>query len=846
MIAKVIVDISNNEVDRIFDYLSIAGTEIGHRVLVPFGHRNIEGYVIGLSDRSDYDNSKLKAIIRPLDEYPVITKEMLNLMEFMKVRYHLRVVDILRLFIPAQMRGGRVKELTRLYVNVSEEYRGRDVGEFIKASSLRQLELYAYLLNNDGAFLSYINENFSAAACNNLLERGIIKQEKRQVNRTPYKSLSEIDNEFVLTSEQENAVRTICGGSGGGYCHPERSTKCEAEGSYAYEEGDPSASLRFAQDDKTEVSAIFQQGRSGTPARTGVGKKFLLHGVTGSGKTEVYLRCIDKVLREGKTAILLVPEISLTPQVFSKFKSRFSDKVAILHSGLSAGERFDEWQRLLSGDALIAVGARSAVFAPLKNLGLIIIDEEHDGSYSSESNPRYITKDIAEFRAGYNDCALVLGSATPSVETYYTSSFSQTQVYSSCNDGDPSAAPSLRSGFAQDDNRGVAAQNNSEGTARDNNTTPSMTNHQLPTTNYTLIEMPNRINNTLPQIQIVNMCSEIYHGNNSLFSSDLHNALAECLEKGNQAMLFINRRGYSSFIRCTGCGYVAQCERCDVSLVLHKEYGDQLKCHYCQNRYSVPTACPQCQNRDFRRGYLGTQQVEEKIAQLFPNARTLRMDNDTTQNKDAHLNILSQFRNRQADILIGTQMIAKGHDFPQVTLVGIIDADISLHFSDYKSNERTFQLITQVSGRAGRADKAGKVYLQTYSPNHFVYKFALNSDYQAFYKKEINMREVTSFPPFSNILRVLVSGEDGEKTAQTLKAIYESVLKMSQEKKDCFSYLAYMHSPVKKIKGLSRMQILMRVKKSFDEVLQMVYNMVDENKCKGVSIFVEINPNSLS
>lgn len=243
---------------------------------------------------------------------------------------------------------------------------------------------------------------------------------------------------------------------------------------------------------------------------------------------------------------------------------------------------------------------------------------------------------------------------------------------------------------------------------------------------------------------------------------------------------------------------------------------------------------------------MGTQQVEEKIGQLFPQARTLRMDNDTTQNKDAHLNILSQFRERKADILIGTQMIAKGHDFPEVTLVGIIDADVSLHFSDYKSNERTFQLITQVSGRAGRADKAGKVYLQTYSPNHFVYKFAVGADYHAFYKKEINMREVTSFPPFSNILRVLVSGEDAEKTARTLKAIYESVLKISQDKKDCFSYLAYMHSPVKKIKGLSRMQILMRVKKSFDEVLQTVYNIVDENKVKGISIFVEINPNSLS
>ncbi|MCL2555545.1 MAG: primosomal protein N' [Firmicutes bacterium] len=732
MIARVIVDISNNEVDKIFDYLSIDGAKPGHRVMVPFGRRQIEGYVISLSEKSDYDNSKLKKINRLLDENPVITSEMLELMEFMKYRYHLRIVDILRLFIPAQMRGGRIKELTRLFASITDEFKAKNIEEFIKPNSLAQRELFEFLLENNGAFVSLLRENFSSAAYNNLLERGVLIQENRKVNRTPYKSIGEMDNEFVLTAAQENAVQTIVGAN--------------------------------------------------------KNRKFLLHGVTGSGKTEVYLRCIDNILKQNKTAILLVPEISLTPQVFSKFKSRFCDKVAILHSGLSAGERFDEWQRLLNGEAVVAIGARSAIFAPLRNLGLIIIDEEHDGSYSSESNPRYRTQEIAEFRAKHNDCALILGSATPSVETYY-----QTKV------GE-----------------------------------------------YNLIEMPHRINNTLPKVQIVNMCTELYQGNNSLFSKDLHNALKDCLDKNNQAMLFINRRGYSSFVRCTSCGYVAMCERCDVSLVLHKEEGNQLKCHYCQNRYNVPVACPICQHSDFRRGYLGTQQVEEKIRQIFPAARTLRMDNDTTQNKDAHLNILSQFREKKADILIGTQMIAKGHDFPEVTVVGIIDADISLHFSDYKANERTFQLITQVSGRAGRADKAGNVYLQTYSPNHFVYKFACEVDYHAFYKKEINIREVTSFPPFANILRILVSGEHPDKIAQILKAIYEKILTISKEKKDCFSYLGYMHSPVKKIKGQIRMQILMRVKNSFDEILQLVYNIVDEHKKKDIAIFVEINPNSLS
>ena len=836
MYAKVIVDISNNEVDRVFDYKLIDGISVGMRVLVPFGPRQIEGYVIALTDKPTFDQSKIKPITRALDQIPVITDEMLRLLNFMRYRYNLRIIDVLRLFIPAQMRGGRIKELTRLFVYISDEFLNKDTAEFIKPSSLAQAELYQFLKSSGGAFLSEITKNYSASAYKNFLDRGVVKTKEQRVGRLPYKSSAEQDIFFALSAEQKKAVDTICAAipvpspdqddnfdsissenslsenfnNNNSNKDPFNKNLTKISSQYSFIENSTVSPQKS--DEPTHNSA--QKKDSFDSIKPDPNKAFVLFGVTGSGKTEVYLRSIEHALNLGKTAIMLVPEISLTPQVFSKFKARFGSKVAILHSGLSAGERFDEWQRLISGEALIAVGARSAIFAPLKNVGIIIIDEEHDSSYSSESNPRYATSSVALFRQKFNDAALVFGSATPSVETFYGAKI-----------GD-----------------------------------------------YTLLQMPNRINNTLPKINIVNMSAQLYAGNNSSLSTFLHQALDECLKNQNQAMLFINRRGYSSFVRCGGCGYVAKCERCDVSLVYHKSddsvfgqeqnsyYNQQnscfsqsseiLKCHYCGNRYGKPDTCPSCKAAALRRGFVGTQQVQEKISEIFPQAKTLRMDNDTTQGKDAHLSILSDFRQKKADILIGTQMIAKGHDFPSVTLVGIIDADISLHFSDYKSNERTFQLITQVSGRAGRADKDGSVFLQTYSPNHYVYKFAKENDYLAFYKKEINLREVASFPPFATILRVLLNGEDAEKTAAVLRQIYQKFLSISEQNKRAFAYLAYMHSPVRKIKNQNRMQVLARITNSFDTILQDVYAFVDELRtkkdCKGISIFVEINPSNLS
>ena len=515
----------------------------------------------------------------------------------------------------------------------------------------------------------------------------------------------------------------------------------------------------------------------------------LVFGVTGSGKTEVYMHIIAQVISEGNTAILLVPEISLTPQVMGNFKARFGDNVALLHSGLSDGERFDEWQRIREGDVKIVIGARSAVFAPLKNIGLIILDEEHDPSYKSENNPRYLTHDVAKFRAKYNHCPLVLGSATPALESFYS------------------------------------AKNNE----------------------YILHELPERANKkAMPVIQVVNMCTEMLNGNTGMFSQQLLNDLSNCVEQNNQAMLFINRRGHSSYMICRECGYIPKCEDCDVSLVYHSE-DNQLKCHYCNKRYKALTNCPNCGSGYIRFGTMGTQRVVEELHKIFPNTKVLRMDNDTTSTKNALTELLTEFANTKPCILVGTQMIAKGHDFPDVTLVGVMNADMSLHYSDFRSPERTFELITQVAGRAGRADKAGKVVIQTYTPRHYIYRFVANYNYQGFYEKEINLRQVTSFPPFAKILRILISGEDEDKVKKLTKQVFDQVKNIKKQHPLDFLYCEAMKSPVGRIEKKFRYQVLVRIKLEHQEqIVEQLYKIMDNINTSGIQTFIEVNPSNLS
>lgn len=700
-------------------------TLVGRRVLVPFGNRKIEGYIINVKEQSNLESSKIKEIIKFLDENPVILPEMLKLMQFMVEEYNLKKVDVLRLFIPSEMRGEKIKPL---YVNAYQKVENFDLDSFVcKKNAKKQQEIVDFLKNNEIIEAEQV-KNFSDSAIKSLVNLGVIKKIPQEKYRTPKSNLNIENSEITLNNYQQKAVDGIKG-----------------QGTY------------------------------------------LLHGVTGSGKTEVYMHLIERILKENKTAIMLVPEISLTPQVLQNFTERFGENVAILHSGLSAGERFDEWRRLLSGNAKIAVGARSCIFAPLQNVGIIIIDEEHDGSYISESNPRYNTIEIAKFRSTQNDCPLVLGSATPSLDSY----------------------SKVMSG------------------------------------EYKLFELPIRANGKpMPEIQIVDMLNEIRNGNTNIFSRSLLVNLEECVKEKNQAMIFINRRGFSSFMMCRECGYVAKCTDCDVSLVYHKAE-NKLKCHYCGKRFHVLDVCPQCGSKSIKQGAVGTEQVVLELKKYFPNVPIFRMDNDTTRNKNAHEKILSEFRQTKPSILVGTQMIAKGHDIPNVTLVGIVDADQSLYQSHYKSAERTFALITQVSGRAGRSEKVGRVILQTYNPKHYVYRFAKLYDYKGFFDKEVNLRKTTGFPPYSTIIRLLISADSEEIAYEKTKNIIQKVRGMRETDRTNFVYLDAMKSPVARVKNKFRYQVLMRVI-NWQKIRKQIYELCDNEKDAKISLFVEINPQNLS
>ena len=723
MIAEVIVDIAHSDVDKIFDYACDDSMQAGMRVVVPFGRSVTTGFVVRIKEKSDFPQEKLKRVLRTEEDFPAITKECLMLATKISERYRCPLALSLRLFLPAEMRTGKVGEVYQTYARLS----GAPVE--ISPRAPKQAMLFSYLEENGEALSAHLRETFGAAAYKALCDKGALIEERRRRYRAPYKQVAGEREERTLTPAQRGAVSSI------------RSTE------------------------KTVT---------------------LLHGVTGSGKTEIYLTMIAEELKAGKSAIFLVPEISLTPQMLSQLRARFGTSAAILHSGLSAGERFDEWMRLREGEAKIAIGARSAVFAPVENVGVIIIDEEHDGSYSSESSPRYNTADIALLRAKYNGCKLILGSATPSVETY------------------------------------LKAKNGE----------------------YNLVKLPGRINaRPLPDVTIVDMRREVRRGNPSPFSSVLKDKLEKCLSEGNQAILFLNRRGYSQTVICRDCGYVAKCESCDVSLTYHSEE-NCLKCHYCGTKYRMLPACPECGGKHIRYVGTGTQKIEGELKSLYPSARILRMDNDTTSGKEGHFKILKQFSERKADILVGTQMVAKGHDFPAVTLVGILDADMSLHFSDYRSGERTFQLVTQVAGRSGRAEDKGEVVMQTFDPENYILRFATQYDYEGFYEHEISIRAATMFPPFAKIVRVMVSSENEKEALSALKEVYEKLNAIYLNHSESFLIFNKMHAPIKYIKNSYRYQVLMRLVDN--ALLKDIYAVCAEVKPKNALVYVEENPANLS
>ena len=732
MFADVIVDIAHSETDRIFEY-SFEDSRIvaGSRVLVPFGKKNVEGIVINVKSSPVYDKERIRPVLDLLEETPAFSEETLALSRYVAETCFVSRALSFRLFLPSEMRKGRVREQFVAFAELNKDLSFEEITASLSKTAIRQKQAVSYLKENGKTKLSFLRETFGVSAVNAAIDKGFISVTEEKRLREPYKGLEEIACGVDLTEKQTEAVNSI------------------------------------NDTDKT-VSLIF--------------------GVTGSGKTEIYLNLIDGALKHGKTAIMLVPEIALTPQMLKQLRARFGSVAAILHSGLSAGERYDEWWRLRTGEAKIAIGARSAIFAPVEDVGIIIIYEEHDGSYVSESAPRYDTVDIALFRAKYNGAKIVLGSATPSVESF------------------------------------LKAENGE----------------------YNYIELPDRINKKpLPDIEIADMRKEVRRGNNSPFSAALVSELKECLSGGNQAIIFLNQRGYSKTVVCTECGHVQKCEACDVSLTYHKE-DDSLLCHYCGAKYKMITACTECGSKFLKYGGVGTERVVAELQKLFPEARILRMDRDTTQTKEGHFKILSKFAARDCDILVGTQMVAKGHDFPFVTLVGILDADMSLHFADYRSSERTFGLITQVAGRSGRADKAGKVVLQTYSPDNFVLHQAIRYDYKGFYAREISVRKATAFPPFTDIVRVLVQGADEELALMATKAIYSELQQIYTEYKENFRFFGCMKAPIKKLQGKFRFQVLMRIDKGRRDIMKEIYGRIEKYNKGGVSAYLEINPNNLN
>lgn len=731
MIAEVIVDVLSSEVDRVFDYNIPSSFEYltaGYRVLVPFGNRKIEGYIISIKSTTDCPEDKLKSIISVCDAKPLILPEIIELIKYMKEKLYLRLIDGIRLSVPSQVRNGVDYKVEKI-VTLNDE----NASKFLTTISKRQKNiplLIEYLRSIGKAKYSDISSKFGANNVKILLENDVIKTQENRINRLSIGDKKE--NSITLTKLQKACVKDICASTD---------------------------------------------------------KPIVLFGVTGSGKTEVYMHVIDKMLSEGKTALMLVPEISLTPQMVRVFSDRFGKNVAVLHSALSVGEKHDEWFRIYDGEAKIVVGARSAIFAPMQNIGVIIIDEEHDGSYVSDSNPRYFTHDIAEFRAKYNKCPLCLGSATPSIETFY-----KTQIGK-----------------------------------------------------YNLTQMPVRVNQKpMPKIEIVDMKQEFRNGNNTMLSTTLLSKLDSVINNNNQAILFINRRGFSSYLMCRECSYIPKCTECDANLVYHKDE-NVLKCHYCGKKFKVLTKCPDCGSDSIKLGATGTQQIVELIHEHFPNVNVFRLDNDSVKTKNSYSEILTNFGKTKPAILVGTQMVTKGHDFPKVTLVGIVDADISLFNYSYKANETTFQLMTQVSGRAGRSETAGEVVLQTYVPKNSVYLTSANYDYFKFYDKEINLRETTKFPPFAKIVRILITSEFDDIAKDLTHKLMLNLKDFRIKYGKQFFFLEGMKSPVNKIKNKHRYQIVLRFDtKIEDDVIKEIYSLLDEMKNNKVSVFVEINPSSLS
>ena len=812
--AQVIIYNNSSKTDKPFTYLiedrMKDNIQEGMRVAVPFGvgNRIIQGIVVRIFEWKD-KTKNLKYIADALDFEPILSKNMIELSLWMRENYLCSYLDAFHLVMPPgdfkeirtvlNVNNVPLKNLTKeeekivgcinqkgkcylddvkkfmdhenankiinnlkkknivyntleietkinkkleKYISLSSNQSKDDILKDISSRGKKQIEVVNYLYKKKGAFIKNLMEDTKASyqTIKALADKGLIKVTETEVFRNVIKSDISPYKRFKLTPEQLKCFNTI-------------------------------------------LDDINKNG------------SFLIHGVTGSGKTEIYLQIIEEMIKAGKDTIVLVPEISLTPQTIERFVGRFGSNVAVLHSKLSYGERFDEWRKIKEGKVKIAIGARSAVFAPFNNLGLIIIDEEHETSYKSGMNPKYSAYEVARKRCDMEGSSLILGTATPSVETYN-----------------------------------------------------SVLNGEIK-----LFVLKKRINNKkMPVMDIIDMREELNNGNNSIFSRKLYKEIEENLKEGKQTILFLNRRGYSTFVSCRKCGYVIKCKSCDITMTYHIQE-NKLKCHYCGKEMIAPKICPKCGSNYIKYFGIGTQKVEEQVKKYFPKASVERMDTDTVTKKGSHERIFGRMKRGETDILIGTQMISKGLDFPNVTLVGIIAADTSLNLPDYRSSERTFQLLTQVAGRAGRGDFEGRVIVQTYNPEHFSIQMAKDYNYEGFFDREILLRKEFEFPPFTNILSIIVYGKEKEQVINVSKDIHSEIIKNLELIYD-YNLIRNIYGPnpalIEKIKDNYRWQILFKCSDEDlfqlkDIIRRVCINNRDDKKYRGVKFNIDINPSSI-
>ena len=735
--AQVIIDITHEKVDRPFQYRIPERLEDklseGSAVVVPFGLGNREklAYVMSISDKPCLEPEKIKDILGLAKDQVAVEKDLILLALWMKKTYGGTLIGALKTVLPAKEKVGALKHRT-VYAKLEEDALKSTLAECVRKHQKAKVRAIEALIENDVIPYEFLTQKLSISSQTLMaLERDdVIGIDEKRVFRNPVREKKTEHKEYELSDKQKAAV--------------------------------------------DKVISDYDNGNSRT---------YLLYGMTGSGKTEVYLNAVENMLKRGKQCIVLIPEISLTYQTLMRFYQRFGDKVSIVNSTLSKGEKYDQFERAKKGEISVMIGPRSALFTPFENLGLIIIDEEHENSYKSEKQPRYHAREAAIYLAKLKNASVLLGSATPAIESF----------------------------------------------------------NRAKTGEYELLRLGNRLTGgALPEVDVVDLREELKSGNKSIFSIRLQELIKDRLEKKEQTMLFINRRGYSGFVSCRSCGEVIKCPHCDVSLSEHR--GGFLQCHYCGYTTNTVKKCPHC-GSPFIAGFkAGTEQIEEKLKSLFPEAKVLRMDKDTTKKKDGYENILSAFGNGEADILLGTQMIVKGHDFPNVTLMGVLAADMSLHAGDYRAGEVTFELLTQAAGRAGRGQKAGNVVIQTYDPDNYSIVCAAAQDYERFYEEEMLYREMLLYPPAAHIGAVLINGKDEEAVKKLANELHGIPVDKSVTLLPVVPYTVSKVMDVYRYLFYGKSKDLNAICKWKNQVEEYVQNSLTDSKTEGLAVQFDLDP----